>query len=120
MDKVEYEEIYPSRSSPAKIYGSPKIHNPFNSNSLPNFRPNVSSIGTYKCNPFKYLPELLSLSLPNEFCTKDTFTFVEELKEVSVNDRFLVSFDVNSLFTSILLNKAIKLAADLSKPVTPF
>ena len=47
LGNVEYGKIYPSGSSPAKIYGSPKMHKPFDSNSLPNFRPIVSSIGTY-------------------------------------------------------------------------
>ena len=85
---VEYEEIYLSGSYPANIYGSPKTHKPFNFVSLSNFRPIVSSIGTYKYNPSKYIGELLSPSLPNKFDTKDTFTFVEELKEVSINDKF--------------------------------
>ena len=48
LDDVEYEKIYPSGSSLAKIYGSPKIHIPFDSNSLPNFRPIVFCTGT--CN----------------------------------------------------------------------
>ena len=50
--------------------------------SLHNFRPIISSIGTYNYNLFKYLCELLSPNLPNEFCTKDMFTFVEELNKV--------------------------------------
>ena len=115
LDDVEYEKIYPSGSSLAKIYGSPKMHIPFDSNSLPNFRPIVSCTGTYNYNLSKYLCELLSPNLPNEFCTKDTFTFVEELKEVSVNDKFLVSYDVYSLFTNISLKETIKLAVDLIK-----
>ena len=119
LDDVEYEKIYPSGSCPAKIYGSPKVHKPFDSNSLSNFRPIVSSIGTYNYNLSKYLCELLSPNLPNEFCTKDTFTFVEELKEVSINDKFLVSYDVNSLFTNIPLKETIKLAVDLIKTSYP-
>ena len=115
LDDIEYEKIYPSGSSPAKIYGSLKMHKPFDSNSLPNFRPIVSSIGTYNYNLSKYLCELLSPNLPNEFCTTDTFTFVEELKEVSINNKFLVSYDVNSLFTNIPLKETIKLAVDLIK-----
>ena len=110
LDDVEYEKNYPSGSSPAKIYGSPKMHKLLDSNSLPNFCPIVSSIGTYNYNLSKYLCELLSPSLPNEFCTKGMVTFVEELKEVSINDKFLVSFDVNSLFTNIPLKETIKLA----------
>ena len=58
---------------------------------------------------------ILTPNLPNEFCTKVMFTFVEELKEVSINDKFLVSCDVNSLFTSIPLKETIKLAVDLIK-----
>ena len=115
LDDVEYEKIYPRGSSLAKIYGSPKIHIPFDSNSLPNFGPIVSCTGTYNYNLSKYLCELLSPNLPNEFCTKDTFTFVEELKEVSINDKFLVSYNVNSLFTNISLKETIKLAVDLIK-----
>ena len=105
LDDVEYEKIYPSGSYPAKIYGSPKMHKPFDSNSLPNFRPLVSSIGSYNYNLSKYLCELLSPNLPNGFCTKATFTFVEEIKEVSIKDKFLVSNDVNSLFTNIPLKE---------------
>ena len=113
------KKIYPSGSCPAKIYGSPKMHEPFDSNSLPNFRPIVSSSGTYNYNLSKYLCELLSPNLPNEFCTKDKFTFVEELKEVSINDKLLVSYDVNSLFINIPLKEIIKLAVDLIRTSYP-
>ena len=40
---------------------------------------------------------------------------MEELTEVSINDKFLVSFHVNSLFTNIILNETIKIAVDLIK-----
>ena len=109
LDDVEYEKIHPSGSSPAKIYGSPKMQKPFDSN----FLPIVSSIGTYNYNLSKYLFELHTPNLRNEFCTKDTFIFVEELKEASTNDKYLVSYDFNSLFTNISLKKTIKLAVDL-------
>ena len=71
----------------------------------------VSSIGTYNYNLSKYFCELLSPNLP--------FTFVEELKEVSINNKFLVSYDVNSLFTNIPLKETIKLAVDLIKTSHP-
>ena len=110
MNDTEYEKVYPSGSSPTKIYASSKVHKPFDSNSLPNFRTIVSFIGTYNYNLSKYLGELLSPNLPNEFWTTDPFTFVEELKEVSINNKFLVSDDVNSVFTNIPLKETIKLA----------
>ena len=84
-----------------KIYESPKMHKPFDSNSLPNFYSIVSFIGTYNYNLSKYLCELLSPNLLNEFCTNDTFPFVEELR----------------LFTNIPLKETIKVAVILSKPV---
>ena len=119
LDDLEYEKNYPSGSSPATIYESPKMHQPFDSNSLPNFRTIVSSIGTYNYNLSKYLCELLSPNLPNEFCTTDSFTFVEELKEVTINNKFLVSCDVNSLLTNITLKETIKLVVALIKTSYP-
>ena len=119
LNNAEYEKIYQSGSSLAKMYGSPKIHKPFDSISVLNFCPIVSSIGTYNYNLSKYFCELLSPYLPNGFCTKDRFTFEKELKEVSMNDQFLVSFDVNSLFTNIPLKETIKLAVDLIKTSYP-
>ena len=44
---------------------------------------------------------------------------MEELKEVSINDKFLASFDVTSLFTNIPLKETIKLAVDLIKTSYP-
>ena len=44
---------------------------------------------------------------------------MEELKEVSINDKFLVSYDANSLFTNIPLKKKIKLEVDLIKTSYP-
>ena len=73
----------------------------------------------YNYNLSKYLCELLSPYLPKGFCTKDRFTFEKELKEVSMNDKFLVSFDVNSLFTNIPLKETMKLAVDLIKTSYP-
>ena len=45
--------------------------------------------------------------------------FVQEVKEVSINDKFLVSSDVNSSFTNIPLKETIKLAVDLIKTSYP-
>ena len=44
---------------------------------------------------------------------------MEELKEVSINDKFLVSFDATSLFTNIPLKETMKLAVDLIKTSYP-
>ena len=91
------------------------MHKPFDSNSLTNFRPIVSSIGTSNYNLSKYLCELLPPNLPNEFCTKDKFIIIEKLKKISITDKFLVSYDVNSLLTNVPLKETIKLAVYLMK-----
>ena len=119
LNDVDYKFIYPSGSAPAKIYGTPKMHKLTDSDSFPKLQPIVSSVGTYNYNLAKYLCYLLSPHLPEQYCTKDTFTFVEELKRVSLIDKFLVSFDVTSLFTNISLSKTIKLAVDLIRTSQP-
>ena len=48
-----------------------------------------------------------------EHCAADTFSFVEELKKVRASNAFMVSFDVESLFTHIPLDETIALAVDL-------
>ena len=97
--------MYPSGSAPAKIYGTPKMHKLIDSNSFPKLQPIVSSAGIYNYNLAKYLCNLLLPHLPEQYCMKDTFTFVEELKRISlIIAKFLVSFDVTSLFTNVLLS----------------
>ena len=81
--------------------------------SLPPFRPILSSIGTYNYNLAQYLGSLLSPHIPSEYSTKDSFPFIEEIKSVSVTDKFLISFDVTSLFTNIPLSEAIDIAINL-------
>ena len=112
MDNVQYGKVV---FFLLKCMGHLKYRKSFNSNSLPNFRPIVSFVGTYNDNFIKYLCELLSPNLPNEFCTKDTFTFVEGRKEISINDKVLVSFDVNILFANLPLKETVKLAVELIK-----
>ena len=46
-------------------------------------------------------------------CTKDSFSFCEEIKKVRASNKFLVSYDVCSLFTSIPLAETIDIAVDL-------
>ena len=95
------------------LYGTPKIHKAFLPDSFPPFRPILSSIGTCNCNLAQYLGSLLSPNITSEYSTKDSFTFIEEIKSVSVTDKFLISFDVTSLFKNIPLSKAIDIAINL-------
>ena len=72
----------------------------------------VSSIGTYNYELAKYLCILLEPHIPSEYCALDTFIFVREINEFPLSGKFMVSFDVESLFTNIPLEECVNLAVD--------
>ena len=80
--------------------------------STPPFQPGVSSIGTYNYNLAKYLCTLLKPHIPNDYCAQDSFTFVSEVTRLHTLNKFMVSCDVESLFTNIPLIESINLAVD--------
>jgi len=80
--------------------------------SAPPFRPIVSSIGTYNYNLAKFLCTLLDSHIPGDFCARDTSSFANEITSLRTSNKFMVSFDVESLFTNIPLLEAIELAVD--------
>ena len=89
------------------------MHKAREPNSTPPFRTIVSSIGTYKYELAKYLCILLEPHIiPSEYCALDTFTFVREINELPLSGKFIVSFDVESLFTNIPLEECVNLAVD--------
>ena len=53
---------------------------------------------------------LLTPLIPTEFCAEDSFSFVNEIQKLSMHNKFMVSFDVESLFTNIPLEESIDLA----------
>ena len=112
IDNNLYDSIYPCGSRPARLYGLPKMHKCKSKDEIPPFRPIVSSIGCYNYKLARYLGDLLSPLVGIDYCSKDTFTFVEELKQVSMTNKFMVSFDIVSLFTNIPLEQTINIAID--------
>ena len=101
------------RSTQQEFMASPNYTRIFSgANSTPPFRPIVSSIGTYNYNLAKYLCDLLSPHIPTEHCATDTFTFVQDIQSLSMFGKFMVSFDVESLFTNIPLEECIDLAVN--------
>ena len=57
--------------------------------------------------------DLCSPLVPNDYFCKDTFSFVSQIKNTNLSKKFLVSYDVTSLFTNIPLQETIGLAANL-------
>ena len=113
FNENEYDKLYPSGSAPARIYGTPKMHKFSSSDSFPKLRPIVSSIGTFNYNLARFLCDLLSPLVPNDYSCKDTFSFVSQIKNANLSGKFLVSQDVTSLFTNIPLQETIDIAINL-------
>ena len=112
FNEIEYDKLYPSGSAPALIYGTPKMHKFSSSDSFPKLRPIVSSIGTFNYNLARFLCDLLSTLVPNDYSCKDTFSFVSQIKNANLSKIFLVSYNYNEtgLFTNIPLQKTIDIA----------
>ena len=113
FNEIEYDKLYPSGSAPARIYGTPKMHKFFSSDSFPKLRPIVLSIGTFNYNLAHFLCDLLSPLVPNDYTCNDTFSFVFQIKNANLSKKFLVSYDVTSHFTNIPLQQTIDIAINL-------
>ena len=107
FNDIEYDKLYLSGSAPAQIYGTPKMHKFSSSDSFPKLCPIVSSIGTFNYNLARFLCDLLSPLVPNDYSCKDTFSFLSQIKNANLCKKFLVSYNVTSLFTNIPLQETI-------------
>ena len=105
--------MYPSGSAPAPIYGTPKTHKFSSSDSFPKLHPIVSSIAAFNYNLARFLCNLLSPLVPKDYSFKDTFSFVSQIKNANLSGKILVSHNVTSLFTVILLQVTIDIAINL-------
>ena len=109
----EYDILYPSGSASARFYGTPKMQKLSSSDSFPKLRPIVSSINTFNYNLARFLCDLLSPLVPNDYSCKDTFSFASKSKNANLSKKFLVSYDVTNLFTNIPLQETIDIAINL-------
>ena len=113
LNEIEYDKFYPSGSAPARIYGTPKMHKFSSSDSFLKLRPILSSRVTFNYNLARFLCDLSSPLVPNNYSCKDTFSFVSQIKNANLSKKFLVSYDVTSLFTNIPLQETIDIAINL-------
>ena len=102
--------MYPSGFASSRIYGTPKIHKCSSSDSFPKLCAIVSSIGTSNYNLAYFLWDLLSPLVPNDYSCKETFYFLFQIKNANLSRKFLVSYDVTSLFPDIPLQETINIA----------
>ena len=80
------------------------------SDSFPKLFPIVSSIGTFNYNLSRFLCDFLSPFVPNDYSCKYNFSFVSQIKYANLSRKFLVSYDVTSLFTNTPLQETIDIA----------
>ena len=113
LNEIENDKLYPSGSASACIYGTLKMHKFSSSDPFPQPRRIVSSIGTFNYNLARFLCNLLSPLVLNDYSCKDTFSFVFQIKNANLSKKFLVFYDVTSIFTNILLQETIDIAINL-------
>ena len=109
----DYKMVYPTGSSLARVYGLPKTHKVKVKGDKLKLRPIISSIGTFNYGLAKFLTNKLGDYIPSKYTVKDSFTFVKNIEELDVRHKFLVSYDVESLFTNIPLKETIDIAVKL-------
>ena len=83
------------------------MHKFSSSDSFPKLHPIFSSIGTFKNNLALFVCDLLSPLVPNNYSCKDIFSFASQIKNANLSKKFLVSYDVTSLFTNIPIKETI-------------
>ena len=105
--------MYPSGSALARIYGTPKMHKCSSNDSFHKLCLIVSSIGTFNYNLDRFLCDFLSSLIPNDYFWKHNFSFVSQIKNASLSNIFLISYNVTSLFTNITLQETIDIAINL-------
>ena len=113
FNENEYNKSYSSGSAPACTYGTLKMHKFSSSDSFPKLRPIVLSICTFNYNLARFLCDLLSPLVPNDYSCKETFSFVSQIKNANLSRKFLVSYNVTSLFANIPLQETIDIAINL-------
>ena len=92
------------------MYGLPKVHK-----SGTPLRPIISAVGTYNYKPAKYLNSILAPLVQSPLIIKDTFDFVGRVRTMDKRqDKYLVSFDVESLFTNVPTLETIEILLELA------
>ena len=101
FSEIDYTSNSALISAPTRIYGTSKMHKFSSSDSFLNLCLSFSSIRTFNYNFARFLCDFLSPLVPNDYSCKDTFSFVSQIKNVSLFKKCLVSYDITSLFTNI-------------------
>ncbi|XP_066924802.1 uncharacterized protein [Clytia hemisphaerica] len=112
LSEDDYKLLNPVGTRPGIMYGLCKVHkDKSNGFILPPFRPILSTIRTCAYNMAKIFVPLLKEHTMNEYTVKDSFSFANEIVEQNA-DLYMVSFDIQSLFTNIPLDETIDICVE--------
>ena len=112
LSEEDYKHLKPVGKRPGIMYGLCKVHkDTTNGSEVPPFCPILSAIKTCSYNLAKFFVPILKDFTINEYTIKDLFSFAEEIVGQDSN-LYMVSFDVESLFTNIPLDETINICAD--------
>ena len=107
----EKKAMRPKFAQIAWAHGLSKTHKPFE--HLPKFRPIIDTTNTPYYGISKFLTNLLNPFTENQYVVKDSFIAANKIREIQKElfdqGYWSVSFDVESLFTSVPLSKTITL-----------
>ena len=98
-----YHYLHPLGSRPEIMYGSAKVHK-IVTDGLPSFRHILSAISTPTYKLAKFLVPMLEPLATNEYTTKNSFTFAEELQSFD-SKLVMTRFHIESLCTDIPLQE---------------
>lgn len=108
IDTNIFDRILPNGCQPGAIYGLAKVHKV----GTP-LRPVISMIKTPQYELAKFLNSYIKDVTPKTYMLESTDEFLGKVSSIQLNrSKYLVSFDVESLFTNIPLREVIDLACE--------
>ena len=107
LSETVYNKIKPRHKQQPRIYGQPKIHKP----EIP-LRPIVSCVNTFAYDLSAHLADILSpLTGKSDYTVTNSSHFVSTISHERIQENeVMVSFDVESFFTNVPIEGAVKAA----------
>ena len=112
MSEEDYKRIHTKSSRPGLFYGTEKLQKLKENDTVENLplRSIISNVGTATYETAKYLVTLLSPLTSSEYNIKNSYEFVKSIQNTKIpNGCKMISFDIKNLFTSVPLDKTIKI-----------
>ena len=110
IDDNTYRRLYPTGTVPSKYYGLPKVHK----SGMP-LRPVISSIGSVTHSTANELARIIKpLVGGSSHHVRNNMDFIQSIEGIQLRpEECMMSFDVESLFTSVPIQPAISIIKKL-------